>query len=122
MDPIAETPAVRPEEPVRATCAKCARPFKRAGKWYDTHVAGCDGTPYDPSKSPKKTAPAAPSSPPSALEATLQECERAKAAIARDITSAKSGVALAQAHLETLIKQEATVDAVLAKIREAKAP
>lgn len=116
---VVALPAGRVEGPVRGHCGKCGKPFLRAGKFLVAHEERCDGTPYDPSKAPKpqkrSTADPSPADPASPLDATLQECERAKARVTLEI-------AITKKQLESLAKQEASIDAILAKIREAKEP
>jgi hypothetical protein len=106
---------------IAGRCRKCNRPFLRGGKFIERHEAECDGTPWNPQKAPKRLraavgeTPAAAPEPPSPLEATMQECERAKARVMLEIAAARK-------HLDSLVKQEASIDSILQKIREAKEP
>jgi hypothetical protein len=100
-------------EAVKATCDKCLRPYKRLGKKYDEHIASCDGkTPYV-AKTPGTRAPAAPPAPPSALDSTLKECQRAEDSLGREIV-------LVKAHLDRLMKEAVALEEVKRKILEAK--
>jgi hypothetical protein len=106
-------PVTKPEEAVRGTCQKCGRPFRRLGKWYEDHQAKCDGAPWKLGAPAKKRSPPAAAAPPSALDSTLQECQRAEDALGREIM-------LVKVHLDRLMKEAAAIAEVKRKILEAK--
>lgn len=104
-----------PEAAEVLKCPKgiCGKPYERAGKFYDRHVAACDGkTKWEPGAAAPK-APAAAAKQPSHIEMVLQEAVVRKEAVGREI-------ALLEQQLEARKKEQAQLDGVIQNIQKAK--
>lgn len=60
---VAHAPIAAPEpgdiaEPVLASCGKCGKPYSRLGKFYERHLASCDGSVKYEAPAPRRAAAA----------------------------------------------------------------